>query len=50
MKCLMCGRKFMAGTLVIPIQRYVVNEKRGDFVGNASDLYAHMSCVVGATT
>ena len=41
MRCYVCGNKFGNGELVIPISRYVTDEKRGDFVGNNPQQYAH---------
>jgi hypothetical protein len=36
-----CGRKFTDGELVLPVMRYVVNEKRGDFVPMQGEQFAH---------
>ena len=44
MRCEVCGKKFKDGEGVIPIHVYVVNERRGDFVGEQSNgryLHAH---------
>lgn len=46
MKCLRCKKKFQSLERVIPVQRYIVNEKRGDFVGNVYEgEYIHLFCV-----
>jgi hypothetical protein len=36
-KCWLCGKKFGDDERVIPVCRYITNEKRGDFIGQASD-------------
>lgn len=36
MKCDLCGKGFRDDEKVIPILRYVVNHKRGDFVTSTS--------------
>jgi cytosine/adenosine deaminase-related metal-dependent hydrolase len=41
-KCWICNKGFKDDEPVIPIAPYVVNEKRGDFVGQATN-YAHAS-------
>lgn len=45
MKCVICKRTFREGEQVIPVQRYVVNEKRGDFVGTNANIYIHLKHV-----
>lgn len=47
MKCRTCGRPFKEGDMVIPISRYVENDKRGDFVSQSSE-YAHADHLVAA--
>lgn len=32
MKCMKCNKTFKDGMAVLPVLRYVENEKRGDFV------------------
>lgn len=41
MRCYVCGGKFADGELVVPIMRYVVNEKRGDFVPLQGHQFLH---------
>lgn len=41
MKCQRCGRKFRDGEDVIPVLRYVTNEKRGDFVTSQGHSFFH---------
>lgn len=41
MKCYVCKRALRDGEPVVVIERYVTNEKRGDFVSNAYSKAAH---------
>lgn len=44
MKCKICNKRFADGAAVVPVLRYVINEKRGDFVGRYADEFIHLSC------
>lgn len=46
MKCYVCTKKFKEGELVVPLLRYITNEKRGDFVTAQPEYYIHMGCVL----
>lgn len=41
MKCQVCRASFREGDEVIPVLRYVENEKRGDFVATNPHRYVH---------
>jgi hypothetical protein len=41
MKCRICKRPFREGDDVVPVMRYVVSERRGDWVTSAS-AYIHL--------
>jgi hypothetical protein len=41
MRCQKCGRKFADTDEVIPVLRYVTNEKRGDFVTSQGHRFIH---------
>jgi hypothetical protein len=43
MRCQICARKFRDGEQVLPVQTYVVNERRGDFVGNQPETFVHLA-------
>lgn len=45
-KCFVCKRKFKDNDLVLVAQRYVTNERRGDFVSNGAGLPLHARCAV----
>lgn len=42
MRCELCGRGFSDGQKLVPVMRYVTNEKRGDFVGGQPVGYIHL--------
>lgn len=42
MKCWLCNRAFKQDDLLIPLEKYIVNEKRGDFTSQAT-VYIHAS-------
>lgn len=46
MKCPVCGKPFRDGARVVPVLRYVTNERRGDFVGSQPEEFVHMSCMI----
>lgn len=46
MKCLMCPKKFREGDHLVPVVRYITNEKRGDFVSSPVG-YIHLHCIRG---
>ena len=41
--CWVCGKKFADGEPVIPVFKYVVNEKRGDFITTNATKFIHAS-------
>lgn len=43
MRCRICSRAFKDGDAVLPVLRYVVNEKRGDFVTSVPRGFIHES-------
>lgn len=45
MKCVACHKKFKDGERVIPIQEYVTNEKRGDWISSKPLGHIHLKCV-----
>jgi hypothetical protein len=40
-RCMACGKKFADNHPVIPVQRYVANERRGDFVTTQPVAFIH---------
>lgn len=42
MRCEVCGRGFKEGDKLIPVTRYVTNERRGDFVPLNPVGYIHL--------
>ena len=47
-KCVACGRKFKDGDNVIPIRKYVTNERRGDFITTVDKDLVHARHIVEA--
>lgn len=45
MKCLLCSKNLRENDSLLRIYQYVKNERRGDFVSNAPDLWVHLGCV-----
>ena len=45
MKCQVCKKRFREGEMILPIMKYVANEKRGDFVSSPV-AYAHLSHLI----
>lgn len=43
MKCFTCNTAFKEGDDVVPVQKYVTNERRGDFVTSQPSVYVHAS-------
>jgi hypothetical protein len=40
-RCQQCGRQFREGDEVVPVLRYVTNEKRGDWVSSQGHRFIH---------
>jgi len=45
MRCHTCGKPFRQDDAVIAVQRYIENERRGDFVTTLANAYIHASHV-----
>ena len=46
MTCKICGHKFRDNDKVVPVLRYTMNTKRGDFVrGFSNNEFVHLSCL-----
>jgi hypothetical protein len=48
MKCAICKREFRDKEKVVPVLRYIVNERRGDFVAGISE-FIHLAHIEAAS-
>jgi len=45
-RCELCRKPLKDGAKIVPVLKYVVNEKRGDFATSQPTGYLHLNCMI----